>query len=276
LKEKIYTVDYILENEIDKKAYGFIYITENMLNNIKYIGKRKFSNGWKGYFGSGIHFKRAIKLYGKENFKRIIIDIAQSQEELSLKEKYWIKLFNAVEDINYYNISVGGDGAQSGKDNPMFGKRFKHSDETKQKISKANKGHIVSIETKKLISLNHINVSEENNPMYGKHRTEELKNKLSQIMKLKCGEKAYWFNKNLSNETKQKISKANSKKIVQLDRQNIFIREWDSIIEASKSLNISDTAISRVCKKEKSYHTAGNFKWIYYEDYIIKQDNKAR
>lgn len=29
--------------------YGFVYITTNLLNGKRYIGKRKFSKNWKSY-----------------------------------------------------------------------------------------------------------------------------------------------------------------------------------------------------------------------------------
>lgn len=52
-----------------------------------------------------------------------------------------------------------------GEKNNFFGK--KHSDETKEKISKKNKGKMAG----------------DKNPMYGKHRTKQEKEKLSKIRK---------------------------------------------------------------------------------------------
>lgn len=40
--EKSYTIDYIIENNIDKEYYGFVYITECVTNGKMYIGQRKF------------------------------------------------------------------------------------------------------------------------------------------------------------------------------------------------------------------------------------------
>lgn len=54
-------------------------------------------------------------------------------------------------------------------------------------------------------------------------------------------------------------------KVVQLDKDNSFIKEWDSIIEASKILGITDTMISSCCNNRQ--RTAGGFKWLFYEDY---------
>lgn len=91
--------------------YGFIYITTNLINGKRYIGQKKFDNKykWKSYIGSGFHFLKAVKKYGKENFIRNIIDIAHSPEELNDKEKSWIENYNAVESDDFYNMIEGGN-----------------------------------------------------------------------------------------------------------------------------------------------------------------------
>lgn len=66
--------------------YGFVYITTNLINGKRYIGKRKFSDNWKSYLGSGIRLKEAIKKYGRNNFVKVIVDVGYSDEELSEKE----------------------------------------------------------------------------------------------------------------------------------------------------------------------------------------------
>lgn len=275
--ENIYTVEYIVESNLDKKEFGFIYITKYKIEGNKYIGKRKFSNGWKSYLSSGLHIKRAINLYGKENFERSIIDIAYSEKELNNKERYWIKYFNAVTDPNYYNIQHGGEGAASGKYNHMFGRHFKHSEKTKKKISIANKGHSFSDKAKRNISLHHKNVSGENNPMYGKHRSEELKKKLSDSMKRYSGKNSYWYGKNISDEAKEKSrntwkEKGKTKSVVQLNKSNNkIINIFDSLADAHRNTNVDVSSIIRVCKgKTKS---AGGFKWMYYDEYIKQQNN---
>lgn len=94
--------------------YGFIYETTNKINGMKYIGKCIYSrqNDWQSYLGSGIYLKRAIIKYGKENFVRVILEEAYSDEELNQLEEQYIERFNAVNSLQYYNIkmtSIGGD-----------------------------------------------------------------------------------------------------------------------------------------------------------------------
>jgi hypothetical protein len=90
-QRKVYSIDYIIKEEINKNAYGFIYITTNLINRKKYIGQKKFENGshmnrWVNYLGSGVLLKRAISKYEEKNFVRDIIAIAYNKEELDYLE----------------------------------------------------------------------------------------------------------------------------------------------------------------------------------------------
>lgn len=53
------------------------------------------------------------------------------------------------------------------------------------------------------------------------------------------------------------------KKIIQYDLQGNFIKEWNSISEASKTLNINLGNIAECCKKHRK--TAGGYIWKYKE-----------
>lgn len=88
--------------------YGFIYITTNKINGKKYIGQKKYNGREHRYLGSGVYFKNAVKKYGKENFIRETICECETKELLDEAEKRYIKIMNAVESDNFYNISSGG------------------------------------------------------------------------------------------------------------------------------------------------------------------------
>lgn len=189
--------DLLKEKTVD--PYGFIYITTNMVNGMKYIGQKIFNNNWKGYLGSGVYFSRALKKYGKENFYREIIAIAYSKEELNKLEIEYIKNHSAVENNDYYNISYGGDSVMLGR---------KHSKESRKKMSKTHTGKILSKETKRKLS----EITKgKNHYLYGKHPSEETKRKLSEAKK---GDKNNNYNKPRSEETKRKISESNQGKKV--------------------------------------------------------------
>lgn len=96
---------------IFKKQY-FIYLTTNLINGKKYIGKH-YGLLNDGYLGSGKIFKEAVQKYGKENFSRQILEFCLNQKDLNEAEKRWIKIFNAVEDPNFYNLEAGGQGGQN-------------------------------------------------------------------------------------------------------------------------------------------------------------------
>jgi len=148
VESNVFSIEYILENGLNESAYGFIYITINEINNMKYIGQKMFRKDWKYYMGSGIRLINVFKKYGKGNFSREIIAIAYSKEELNELEIEFIQNYNAVESKDYYNI-VGGGGVQTG---------FHHSKETKNKLSKLKIG--------------------EHHPLFGKHHSEETRQKM--------------------------------------------------------------------------------------------------
>ena len=163
--------------------FGYIYLTTNTVNNKKYIGKKESTTFVSDYFGSGVNITRAIKKYGKDQFTVKVLHWCYSLEELNTKEKEYIKIANAIESKEYYNIAPGGDGGDIVSNLPQ--ERY---DEYIKKLSSATKG--------------------KNNPMYGRKRSEEGNTT-----------KGYeiWKNRKhptqgvpLSDEHKQKISEANS------------------------------------------------------------------
>lgn len=83
--------------------------------------------------GSGITLKNAIEKYGKENFKKEIIEECSSKEELDKREIYWINYYNAVQSTQFYNISKGGDGY-----NPMCSGRCVYCIDLKQAFTNSN------------------------------------------------------------------------------------------------------------------------------------------
>ena len=117
--------------------YGYIYKTTNLINGKIYIGQKKSSVFLEEkYLGSGKHLKRAVLLYGKENFKVEMLDTSETKKELDDKEIYWISYYNATDNTIGYNISNGGNDyrSMSGKNNPMYGNEY--TDEECQEISK--------------------------------------------------------------------------------------------------------------------------------------------
>lgn len=98
--------------------YGYIYITTNLIDGKKYIGKHKSSKfEFNKYIGSGKILGQAVLKYGKENFKCELLEsvnnvptICFSEEELNTSEFYYTTLYDCVNSDEYYNLIDGGTG----------------------------------------------------------------------------------------------------------------------------------------------------------------------
>ena len=179
---------------------GFIYKTTCLVNGKIYIGKHEGREN-DNYLGSGEMFQRALRKYGKENFKREILRRCETLHELRIWEHVYIKKYHSQDPNIGYNIASGD--VNSSEYNPA------KLPEVREKIRKA---------TKKRMS------NPENTPMYGKHHTEETKKKISEIRKCKKikwtdearrkmseqrkGKKGY----KMSDETKKKLSEIAKKR----------------------------------------------------------------
>lgn len=197
------------------KPIGWIYLTTNLLNGKIYVGKHEILENKKlnaTYIGSGRLFKRALKKYGEENFKRNILRLCYTLHELRIWEHVYIVKYKSYVRSIGYNIAKGDvntseynpaklpevrkkikdkikkRGGLKGKNNPMYGKHWnvnsrnrlskslkehykkfghsrvgkKHTFESKLKMSNAKKGKYIG----------------KNNPNFGKHWSDEVKEKI--------------------------------------------------------------------------------------------------
>lgn len=77
---------------------GYIYKTTNLINERVYIGKHCVSEYDPSYYGSGKLLKRAIKKYGKENFKNELLLKAETETQLNeLEKKQLVNTENCLE-----------------------------------------------------------------------------------------------------------------------------------------------------------------------------------
>ena len=82
-----------------------IYKITNTVNGKFYIGKHQTENLDDGYMGSGKLVKRAIKKYGKDKFKKEILFLCESGQEMDQKEKELVEVGSHT-----YNLCEGGKG----------------------------------------------------------------------------------------------------------------------------------------------------------------------
>lgn len=177
---------------------NFVYITTNTINGKQYIGSHATDNVNDGYIGSGKVFLKAVHKYGKQNFKReILIECENILDARKLEPIYIIKYNTLVP--NGYNVSDNGGWGYLGAT---------HGPLTRQRISNALKGKLLSEERKKQISISGKGVQAgEKHPMYGKHHREETIKKISNSRKgITSKEKHHYFGKCRDEETKRKIS----------------------------------------------------------------------
>ena len=249
------------------KVYGIVYKATNKINGKMYIGQtvgsldarisRHISDALLERYD--MYFHNAVRKHGKENFDWKIIAECNSLEELNKAEIEMIEKYNTFG--NGYNLTKGGEGSSG----------FKHSEETKQKLSEINSGENNpnygkrrSEETRRKISDSNKGKNDfrgKNNPMYGKHHSEETKRKISEAEK----------GKQISKEARKKMSKARK------GEKSYLYGKYGSkhptakkyIVTMPEGKKIFVYGIANFCKnyKEKNLH---------YQDLLKVADGKYR
>lgn len=188
-----------------------IYKTTNLINGKFYVGLDTKND--PNYLGSGLLLKKAIQRYGREQFRKEILEECKTVEELRDREIFWINKLSAQNPNVGYNVADGGLGGDTFTNNPNKSQirkklRKNHSAETKEKISKNNwnsktkgEGHFktgtkwTSEQREKMIRF----FEETGGPFKGKTHSLESK---------EINRKAH-LGTVMSNESKQKIGFAN-------------------------------------------------------------------
>lgn len=262
----------------------YVGITSNEIN-------VRWKNG-HGYNGQP-YFKHAIDKYGWENIKHEVIAEHLTKEEAQNFEIQLINLLKTNDSIHGYNISNGGEGNS----------RNCCSEETKRKIGEANKGRIISWETRKKLSES-VPKGKDN---YNAKPVYQFSLNKNFIRKYDTINEASRF----TNVPRQNISKAARHEIIKTygylwffeedveplddtyaikyDVSNRingkyndiycflpdgkFIKKYDSVSDASKDTGVSISSIND-CARNK-YKTAKRYIWRRYNDVEESEENSG-
>ena len=197
-------------------VYYTVYKITNIINNKIYIGFHSTNNLNDKYMGSGVLIKKSIKKYGIENFEKEILFVFDDKK-LALKKE--IELIEKLD--TKYNLTRGGEGINGyfhteetkrkigdslkGEKHPQFGKS--PSEETKQKMSESHMGNKRRLgiphseESKKRIS-----EANKGRLIIGRTLSEETKRKISESLK----------GRKLTEEHKIKLRKPKQRKNVKI------------------------------------------------------------
>lgn len=277
--------------EENNNSYGIIYKAINLINGKVYIGQTTRDLGirisrhlYDAKIENKTIFQRALNKYGKDSFHWEIIDKSDNQEDLDIKEVYWIRHYNSFygnKDSNGYNMTIGGYGA-SGENHPSFNKEV--TEDTKIKISKSLKGKYVGENSK--LSKPVIQLSLDGKFLNRYSSTTEATNIVGSHIASACNGKTksahgfLWIYEDEYNDDKvnKKIESYNNGRkavnrvrIVQLDMDGNLIKIHDSATEAISSVanHKSPSNIFKCCKG-KLRHAYG-FIWLYEKYYIEKE-----
>lgn len=240
-KEKTFTV-YFHTNMDNNKVY--VGITSQKIasrwgkNGKNYLEKKKDGNFFQPKFA------KAILKYGWEGFTHTIFAEGLSRDEACLMEMTLIALYDSVE--NGYNITKGGEGTIG----------IVISKEGRRRMSELFKGKRMSPET------------EFKN---GHTFTQEVLQKMSEAKKGKPswnkGIKGY--NAGEDNVMKRPevrakfkgVKNTRAKKVIQLDMEGNFIREWDYMTQVQEELSFNIANLTACCKGR--IKSAYGYKWKY-------------
>lgn len=214
-----------------------VYCHTNKINGKKYIGitsqnpEKRWRNG-DGYKNNK-YFYRSIKKYGWHNFFHEILYVDLRKEDAERLEIKLIAEYETTNNEKGYNIEAGGNGTE------------KFTDDIKSKISASLKGHICSDETKKKISI--ANKGRLRRKGYKMSEKAIEINRRSHI-----GQRPWNLGKKWSAEEKARFG---GKKVRCVELNKIYLTAH----EASADLGIDVSSICK-CRKGK-VKTAGGYHW---------------
>ena len=243
---EVYGVIYKITNNINKKVYigqtiqGFDKRYSASGDNIERVFNYCSNNKRTGT-SYNEHLYKSILKYGLNNFSvEKVFDVAFSQKELDIKEKVYIHLYDCVK--NGYNNTYGGREyvvSEEVKERLSFIQKEITPKGEDVKFAKHTNEQIINLKKDLANGMNIEMASEQN----GVPKKETLR-----IMRLKTWrEVGKEYNDIISNISRREYSKT---PIIVFDKCMNEIHRYDTVIEASKDMNIPETRIYH-CLEER-------------------------
>ena len=224
-----------------------------------------------------------------------------SSELLDAREIYWISYFHTMDDECGYNLKSGGNAksyyskesrrkmseAQLGHkppENAIIASTMRLNSlwqdaEYRQKMCEMNRGENNAM----------YGMKGELSPFYGRSHNEDSKDLVRQYKKQWwaehtdhfLGDKNPFYGKKHSDEIMQIISAKNKEKwkdpeyrkkhcrrVAQFNLNMIYLRMFDSVIDANKSVGCKNAINSAFSKSKSKIVTSAGYKWMYESDYL--------
>lgn len=242
---------------------GYIYKITNNINNKIYIGQtikarptdrfsqHRYLARHSGQEKSISYLHQAMAKYGVDNFSFEIIENIEN-DKLNEREQYWIAQYNSLVPQGY-NLTIGGEGALGHSRPQTLEEREKRKQSNKQfyidhpealqQMSERTKKLWENEEYRRKVTESNKRFAQEhpkmnkgqNNPMYGRHHTEEALTKI------------------------RAHAVTRKTKIVQLDKDTLEeIQVFDGIKDAEKALGVSHGWLSKAARTNK---IAYGYRW---------------
>lgn len=178
-------------------AYHTVYVIQDNLNNMIYVGAHSTFDIFDSYMGSGTYLKRAQQKYGEEHFSKHTLAFFNTAEEMFAAEELIVNI-KFLKRTDVYNIKIGGSVPRS-----PFG--IKIPLETREKISRT---HRALWRSEKAAEMSKAISERQKGPkhhFFGRNLTPEHRKKLSEAI---TGERNHNYGRDFSPEHRKKISDA--------------------------------------------------------------------
>ena len=230
-----------------------IYKIINVINNKFYVGSavdftaRKRRHWWalRSQRHANKHLQAAWNKYGEVAFKFVIVEELPDGADVLAAEDVWLK--EHVGKDYCYNLGTDATAPTRGwygEKNPMWGKKFAHTEDAKARITAALKKRVHTEEEK----------AKRRQTMLGHHVSTATRTKISQTL---SGEGNYWYGKKRPDHG-EKVSKP----VIAIDPEG---REflYRSISELREQMKMKPPTINRALKSGKPLVRGPYKKWSF-------------